>query len=137
MGSIIPSPFPQSGVIPYRQGRHQLEVLLITSRRRGRWIIPKGYIDLHLDPARSACQEAYEEAGICGKVSDAAIGWYQYVKRGMCRTVVVFTLEVQVVLETWPEIGERERRWFPASVAAHTVCEPALQAMIAALSRTL
>lgn len=74
MGLIHPAPVPQSGVIPYRRTNHQLEVLLITSRRRARWIIPKGCIDVHPDPARSACQEAYEEAGIRGDLSGAALG---------------------------------------------------------------
>lgn len=88
---------------------------------------------MHLDPARSACQEAYEEAGIRGAVSGAAVGWYQYQKRGMYWMVIVFTLEVQAVLSTWPEFSERERHWFPVAVAARMVREPALRAMIATL----
>ena len=133
MDLVLPMPVPQAGVIPYRREQHDLDVLLITSRRRGRWIIPKGWVDRRLDPARSALQEAYEEAGVRGMLSRAALGWYQYRKQHMRRTVVVFALEVQVVLERWPEMDERERRWFPLSVAAELVRGSELRRLIATL----
>lgn len=58
------APFPQSGAIPYRWYAQQLQVLLTTSRRNKRWIIPKGLIEYHLSAADSAAQEAWEEAGV-------------------------------------------------------------------------
>ncbi len=123
----------QSGVIPYRWNQHQLEILLITTRRHGWWTIPKGGIKSKIDAARSACQEAYEEAGILGQISAPAIGWYRYHKRAMCWWVTVFVFEVQVMLETWPEMHKRKRHWFPAPIAARMVREPALQMLIATL----
>lgn len=136
--SLIPAaPVPQSGVIPYRRRQHHLDVLLITSRRRGRWVIPKGKVDPWLDPAASACREAYEEAGIQGIISAAALGQYAYHKRGLCWTVAVFALGVQTVLNVWPEMAVRERRWFPAPVAIQLVTEPDLSALIASLAANL
>jgi 8-oxo-dGTP pyrophosphatase MutT (NUDIX family) len=134
---VLPAPFPQSGVIPYRWQDQQLEVLLITSRRGARWIIPKGMVEPQLSPAASACQEAYEEAGVRGRVSSVAIGSYQYRKWGMRWTVEVFTLAVQTTLEVWPEMRERERRWFPVQVAAQAVTELALQSLISSLPNAL
>jgi 8-oxo-dGTP pyrophosphatase MutT (NUDIX family) len=66
--------YQQSGVIPYRRVQNQLEILLITSIRRGRWIIPKGLVEPHLSPAESACQEAWEEAGVVGQVDSKPLG---------------------------------------------------------------
>jgi 8-oxo-dGTP pyrophosphatase MutT (NUDIX family) len=95
--------YQQSGVIPYRRVQDQLEILLITSIRRGHWIIPKGIIEPHLSPADSACKEAWEEAGIVGQVDGKPLGFYQYVKwGGVCR-VRVFLLHVQTVYDQWSE----------------------------------
>ena len=52
--------FEQSAVLPYREDRKRLEFLLITSRRRKRWVIPKGVRELDMTPAASAAKEALE-----------------------------------------------------------------------------
>jgi 8-oxo-dGTP pyrophosphatase MutT (NUDIX family) len=52
----------QAGVIAYRDNHGKIEVLLITSRDTGRWIIPKGNIGGRTTPAKAAEKEAYEEA---------------------------------------------------------------------------
>ncbi len=122
--------YRQSGVIPYQVEQDKVEVLLITSRRRGRWIIPKGVIEPGTSAAESACQEAYEEAGVRGKVSPTQIGEYQYDKWGGVCTVKVFTMEVQQVLETWPESGSRRRRWMMVVLAAQSVEELQLQQLM-------
>jgi 8-oxo-dGTP pyrophosphatase MutT (NUDIX family) len=111
-----------------------VEVLMITSRRRARWIIPKGVIDLGSTAEESACREAYEEAGIQGDISSAPIGEYQYSKWGGICTVKVFTLEVQTLLETWPEASIRQRQWLSIEEAADAVEEPELQRLILKLS---
>ena len=60
--------YRQSAVIPYRltqqieTGPPSVEVLLITSRKRKRWVIPKGIVEPKLSPLESALKEAYEEA---------------------------------------------------------------------------
>ena len=122
--------YNQSAVIPYRIIHEEIEVLLITSRRRKHWIIPKGVIDLGSSAGESAAREAYEEAGIKGRLSDSPIGEYQYKKWGGTCTVKVFTLEVQTVLETWPEASTRQRQWLTVKDAAQTVEEPELQRLI-------
>jgi 8-oxo-dGTP pyrophosphatase MutT (NUDIX family) len=63
----------QSGVLPYRVTAGKVEVLLVTSTRRKRWIAPKGWIALGLSAAESAAKEALEEAGVSGHVVTPAI----------------------------------------------------------------
>ena len=65
----------QFGALPYRFDRHaDLEVLLITSRETGRWIIPKGGPIKGFKPGQTAALEAYEEAGVRGRVSARPLG---------------------------------------------------------------
>ena len=56
----------QFGAVPYRRGAGGLEFLVITSRRTGRWIFPKGGKMPFLSAADTAAEEAYEEAGVRG-----------------------------------------------------------------------
>lgn len=129
-----PAPHAQSGVIPYRWRAQQLEVLLITSRRRSRWVIPKGIVEPNLSPAASAEKEAFEEAGIRGVTATPALGAYRYEKWGYRWTVTVFPFAVTELLNTWPEMLSRERRWFGVSDAAALVDEPELRALLERLA---
>ena len=72
--------YQQSGVIPYKIENNELKVLLITSRKGKKWKIPKGIVEPALSPSDSAAKEAFEEAGILGKVDKAEIGSYKYFK---------------------------------------------------------
>jgi phosphohistidine phosphatase len=122
--------YQQSGAIPYRLKQEEVEVLLITSRGRGRWIIPKGVIDPGMSARETACNEAYEEAGIHGQASARALGKYQYDKWGGTCTVKVFGLKVSSVLKTWPEDDVRRRQWMSVSQAVQAVKQPALKKLI-------
>ena len=121
--------YQQSAVLPFRLDLGRLEILLITSRRRKRWVLPKGVVELDLTPAESAAKEAMEEAGIEGVVAAKPIGEYSYEKWGGTCTVEVFPMAVQNTYDAWPE-NYRERHWLDPAEAAARVREPALQAMI-------
>src|SRR6476661_3610138 len=71
----------QYGALPYRLGSASVEVLLVTSRATKRWIIPKGWPIKGLTPAKAAAREAYEEAGVRGRVAGRAVGQFRYQKR--------------------------------------------------------
>ena len=107
----------QSGIIPYRFNAGILEILLITSLSRKRWIIPKGIIEEGMSAKKSAMKEAFEEAGISGEVDNRMIGSYSYPKWGTICNVKVFPCRVSDLADNWPEKGERERRWFPRKKA--------------------
>jgi 8-oxo-dGTP pyrophosphatase MutT (NUDIX family) len=124
----------QYGVIPFRRG-DQVEILLITSRETRRWIVPRGNPIAGLSPPEAAAQEAFEEAGIRGILAEQPFGTYRYDKRrasGVTQEVLValYPLQVEAVLDDWPERAERERRWFRWNEAAAAVAEDELSALI-------
>ncbi len=109
-------------------------ILLVTSRDTRRWVIPRGNPIVGLTPAASAAQEAHEEAGVEGEISNEAIGAYRYDKRrrndSVPAEVAVFALRVTCELGDWPERQQRERRWFGRAEAAASVDEVDLAALI-------
>ena len=109
--------YSQSGVIPYRIKNEKLQILLITSRRKQRWIIPKGIIEDGLMPQESAAKEALEEAGAIGIVGNEALGKYKYKKWGGKVKVKVYPMVVKSLLDNWDEIEYRERMWYPFNEA--------------------
>jgi len=133
--STTPSWFyRQSAVIPLRLHAGAVDVLLITSRSGKRWVVPKGVVEPGMSPAESAANEAWEEAGIRGRLGTGSLGSYQYQKWGGTCTVEVFVLEVERLEDTWPEQDMRQRRWVSADEAAELVREEDLAAMIRALA---
>lgn len=112
----------QYAAIPIRMRKDgKAEVLLLTSRGKGRWGIPKGWPIPKRSPKGTARQEAFEEAGLKGRViSQGPIGRYSYCKSGLGEIVVqVFVMQVERQLREWPEKTERRTRWFtPAEAAA-------------------
>src|SRR5215469_16916163 len=102
----------------------------MTSRDTGRWIIPKGNIAVGATPAKAAVREAYEEAGVKGRIGRALpLGFYTYFKRldtGEARAaaVEVYLLRVEKHLGKWPEKRERKLSWLSPEAAAGLVEEP-------------
>ncbi|MGB8814550.1 MAG: NUDIX hydrolase [Paracoccaceae bacterium] len=129
----------QYGAICWRRIGARVEVLLITSRDTGRWVIPKGWPIEGLSPEATAAREAFEEAGVEGLVADHCIGVFSYGK-GLGKPegprvtvpclVTVFPLRVKELVDKFPEIRERRRKWFTPKKAARRVAEPELQAML-------
>jgi 8-oxo-dGTP pyrophosphatase MutT (NUDIX family) len=129
---MSPQPiYEQSAVVPYRRRAGELEVLLITSIRRGRWIVPKGLVEPDMSPPESAANEAYEEAGVRGRVDPRAIGEYSFSKWGGVCEVQVFLMEVTEVFDHWLESDVRERQWAAAAEALELVEDVALRELIA------
>jgi phosphohistidine phosphatase len=128
--------FRQSAVIPFRQGPSGLEVMLITSRKRRRWVVPKGIVEPDLSEAESAAKEALEEAGIEGRVLPRPVGRYEYAKWGGTCHVDVFAMEVEQELDDWLE-SFRDREWVSPAEAADRVREQELKEMILGLHSTV
>jgi 8-oxo-dGTP pyrophosphatase MutT (NUDIX family) len=124
----------QSGVIPYRVQDGLIQVLLITSVKRKRWIIPKGMVEPGLSAAESAAKEAWEEAGVTGTISKLPLDHYTYKKWGGAYWVDVFLLRVETIYEDWPEARFRTRRWLSLEKAAKKVAEIPLKQIIAQLA---
>ena len=122
----------QSAVVPYRKNGKTIEVLLITSRRKKQWIIPKGVKEPHLSPQLSAAKEAFEEAGAVGKVSHTRIGTYQLQKRCKTCTVKVFIMKVRKVHDEWDEPWRR-RMWVPLHAVPRRIKKGKLQQIVLSL----
>jgi 8-oxo-dGTP pyrophosphatase MutT (NUDIX family) len=129
----------QYAALPYRRSNGGVEIMLITSRKSRRWIIPKGWPVPGMEPYEAAAHEAMEEGGVIGRVSESPSGQYSYQKRfsdGSCSPclVDVFVLEVRSQLHHWPEKHQRATKWVSAREAASLVQEPGLSKIIETLA---
>ena len=127
----------QVAALPYRfldGAGGAIEVLLVTSFRSRRWIIPKGDVDGAMAPQAAAEKEAFEEAGVRGHIGKEAIGSYCYNKERsgnvQLMLVDVYPLEVSEELADWQEMKDRDRRWLPIASAAAEVEQPGLKAVL-------
>lgn len=124
----------QFGALCYRIKGGKLEVLLITTRGRGDWIIPKGWPMSGETPGGAAATEALQEAGAIGRLSDRVLGFYSYSKKhdgdNLPCVVAVFPLRVKKLLRKYPEKGDRKRRWVSQKKAISLVKEPELRRII-------
>jgi 8-oxo-dGTP pyrophosphatase MutT (NUDIX family) len=112
MSPLFTSRPRQAAAIPVcRTADGTLQVCLIRRRQAGSWGIPKGFLDPGDTPAEAALREAYEEAGINGRIVGEAVGTYTYSKAGSRYTVAVFVMEVSEEERTWPEAWLRVRAW--------------------------
>lgn len=126
----------QAAALPWRRTNGKVEILLVTSRQTGRWIIPKGWVDpgepLHL----AARREAFEEAGIEGTIASDPLGSYFYMKAlpsGLMRRceVWVFPLHVSAEAKRWPERELRHRSWLSPQDASRRIQDAPLAELIA------
>ncbi len=132
----------QHGAFCWRLRRDNLQVLLVTSRDTGRWVIPKGWPHADLSPMESAKREAWEEAGVEGVVDSRCLGLFSYNKgislqESIPCVVSVYGLRVHRLLRQFPERKERSRKWFTLEKAAKRVAEPELRAMMLSLKGIL
>jgi 8-oxo-dGTP pyrophosphatase MutT (NUDIX family) len=131
----------QYAALPYRRkGNSRTEVLLVTSRDTGRWIIPKGWPAKGKTPRKSAAREAREEAGVVGRISRQPAGSFLYKKRLKNGRVVVcqvqvFVLKVKRQEASWLEKGQRKVKWLPRTKAAKAVGDRVLGTIIRELPK--
>jgi 8-oxo-dGTP pyrophosphatase MutT (NUDIX family) len=104
----------QSGALPYAVIEGRTVFLLITSRRTGRWIFPKGDIEPGMTPWESAAVEALEEAGVSGEMAVEPIGSYRSSASADGSSLVdvdLYPLRVTNQLDLWKEMDQRLRHW--------------------------
>ncbi len=126
----------QYGALCFRRTADDVEILLVTTRDSGRWIIPKGWPIKRKKPYEAAVIEAWEEAGVRGKVNRKSIGHYTYLKELDNGDVVpcvvdVFELEAEELREDFKERGQRVLAWVTPDEAARRVREVGLKALLA------
>lgn len=121
--------FRQSAAIPFLRDGDVLKIVLITSNSSGNWIFPKGVVEHGLSPQESAAQEALEEAGVLGEISEGMVAEYEYEKWGGACHVQVFALRVAEVLTEWDEMHSRDRT-IVAIDEALAIVKPSLKEIV-------
>ena len=116
----------QFAALCYRIVKDKPEFLMVTSRGTGRWIIPKGWPADGKTPIESALAEAWEEAGVKGRVTGSCLGLFSYHKSlpkadGLPCVAMVYPVRVKALADTYPEKNERKRKWMSPKKAAARV----------------
>lgn len=118
----------QAGALAWMPEPGPLRFWIVTSRRTGRWVLPKGGVDAGMTAPEAAAQEALEEAGLTGDIQHTPVGIYRIPK---IRPPLIWTVEVSLfpmrvahVAETWLEQDERERRLVTLAEATALIEEP-------------
>jgi 8-oxo-dGTP pyrophosphatase MutT (NUDIX family) len=132
----------QYGALPYRFSQDAaLEILLVTTRGTRRWIVPKGWPIRGLRPAKSAAREAFEEAGVTGRIAAKPIGFFAYDKlrdeaggTTICE-VKVYPLLVKRQSHVWPESHQRTTQWVEPSRAIAMIKEADLKKIVATFAK--
>lgn len=129
----------QFAALCWRVRRGKVQVLLITSRRRKRWIVPKGWPMDGKTPAMCALTEAWEEAGVVGTASDTCIGVYSYVRlreeeEDLPCIAMLYPVRVMSLTNEFPEVQDRRRKWVSRKKAARLVVHPELAKLILSFS---
>ncbi|KAG2562426.1 hypothetical protein PVAP13_8KG261903 [Panicum virgatum] len=97
----------------------RLQVLMISTLKRGDLIFPKGGWEDDESIDEAACREAFEEAGVKGVISATPLGEWIFKSKskqnscglqGACKGFM-FGLQVTELLEIWPEQVTHGRRW--------------------------
>jgi 8-oxo-dGTP pyrophosphatase MutT (NUDIX family) len=139
-------PRAQIAALCWRAGKSGAEVLLISSRETGRWVIPKGWPMDGRSAPEAAAIEAWEEAGVKGQIATAKLGHFTYDKTLKRDTknesslpciVEVFPLQVEKLATDFPEQRQRRRKWFAPDKAARRVAEAELKALLAGFNPAL
>ena len=128
----------QVAALPYRFENGKLKVMIVTSRRTGRWVFPKGSIE-HGKEWKTAAQEAFEETGVEGRICEKPLGRYLSLKvRGEDAwhvDVALYPLKIDKVLPKFPERAERKRKLVGLKRARKLLSQPEMAEMIDVLAR--
>jgi 8-oxo-dGTP pyrophosphatase MutT (NUDIX family) len=135
-----PPAVQQVAILPFVPLAAGHEVLLVTSRKGGRWILPKGWPMKDRPPSEAARAEGVEEAGVEGLLGETPVGSYRYAKAmpegyRVRAEVFVYPLLVSQHRIDWPERGERALRWCGLAEAARLVEDRGLVQLLGDLAR--
>ena len=113
----------QAAAFPVRRVGRDIQVCLIRRKTAGAWGIPKGLVDAGDTHEETALNEAWEEAGISGRLLGKPVGTYRYKKWGTKLTVAVYVMEVLHQESRWEEAPIRERMWTSFAQALELLSE--------------
>lgn len=111
----------QVAAICYRVRNRELELLLVRTRG-GRWIFPKGSAEPGITHAQAAALEAFEEAGVHGRMQESP--FTRYIRRNSGAPDV--TVHAHLCEVTWldvPPEPDREPTWFSLKKAKRALSQ--------------
>ena len=134
----------QVAAVCYRVRRSDIEFLLIQTRG-GRWTFPKGGIEPGLTHAQAAALEAFEEAGVHGRIEEFSFTHYTRRKRAdfrgsvrSARKQIVVNAHLCEVLRLGPpQESNRNPTWFSAQRAKRRLQEDRKPEVGAELARVV
>ena len=103
------------GAIPFAIKDERIALLFVTSKRKGRWIFPKGNAAKGESHNKASRREAFEEAGVKGRIFadfplTTVIG--KPSKHPSKKAAVTYyPLLVSTQYDKFPEAKKRERHW--------------------------
>jgi 8-oxo-dGTP pyrophosphatase MutT (NUDIX family) len=107
----------------YRLRKSEIEFLLVRTRGSGRWTFPKGSAEPGLTHAQAAALEAFEEAGVHGRIEEVAFARYFRKRRrdALASTAkkkfAVHAHLCEVLRLSPPKERNRSRTWFAVEEA--------------------
>ena len=137
----------QVAAVCYRVRNGEIEFLLVRTNS-GHWTFPKGNAEPGLTHAQAAALEAFEEAGVHGRMEEASFARYVRRKRGGMRDPVRSdkSIEKEIAIQAHlcevsrldppPERG-RNPTWFSASKAKRRLGEDRSADFAAELARVV
>jgi len=117
------------GVVPYREKEDGTIDILVVSTAKDNWILPKGNLIKRIGKKRTALREAFEEAGVLGKITDKKGETYE----GKEETLHLYPMKVKTLLAVWPEQTKRKRRWIRPEKAGRWIKRKSMQRAVLAL----
>jgi 8-oxo-dGTP pyrophosphatase MutT (NUDIX family) len=119
----------QACAVAYRRVRGRVEFCLITTSQ-GRWNFPKGIVDPGETHDQAALKEAFEEAGLHGRIVGEPLGTYPLAKFGRTFQVTALLMQVDQCDENWQEEHLRQRRWVTADEARQLLTQQHLHDLL-------
>ncbi|MBZ5490880.1 MAG: NUDIX domain-containing protein [Acidobacteriia bacterium] len=124
MGTELPV---QVAAVCYRLNGPSVEFLLVNTSS-GKWTFPKGRLCPSLSPSESASREAWEEAGVKGRIENSHFGHYLDTKRtlghdSLTREVRIAAFLLEVHSTEDPQESDRNPTWFSAHQARKRLAE--------------
>jgi 8-oxo-dGTP pyrophosphatase MutT (NUDIX family) len=117
----------QVAAVCYRIRREKIEFLMVQTRGKGRWTFPKGCTEPGLTHAQAAALEAFEEAGVHGRIEEAAFARYVLgsakTSSSALKSREISAHLCQVLGLGAPKEANRNRTWFSMEEAKLRLCE--------------
>lgn len=122
----------QVAAVCYRVRNGGIEFLLVRTRGGTRWTFPKGSAERGLTHAQAAALEAFEEAGVHGRIEEVSFARYACQKERAGRNSATRSTKTQRAINAHlcqvlrlgkPKESNRNRTWFSAEDARQQLRE--------------